>query len=116
MENINENEINAFDIYDKFETTDIFDDGVNRMICVVLGLNGEACEVAEKFKKIFRGDVKLDKDSKKQIAFELGDILWYLSRCASVIDYKLKDIAVMNMEKLKKRLRSNKIKGSGDLR
>ncbi len=107
----------TFNTYEKFtETTDIFIDDVNRMVCVVLGLNGEAGEVAEKFKKIFRGDVKFDKNSKEQIALELGDVLWYLSRCASMIDYTLENIAKMNIEKLKNRLHSNKIKGSGDIR
>ncbi|MGL5079713.1 MAG: nucleoside triphosphate pyrophosphohydrolase family protein, partial [Waterburya sp.] len=60
---------------------------------LVLGLLGEAGEVAEKFKKHLRdksleGKVFLgDEDFRKQVALELGDVCWYVARLADLIGY-----------------------------
>ena len=47
-----------------------------------LGLAGEAGEVADKVKKIFR-DNQDDARFKGEIAKEIGDVLWY---CAALAD------------------------------
>jgi NTP pyrophosphatase (non-canonical NTP hydrolase) len=79
---------------------------------VALGLVGEAGEVSEKIKKWHR-DGKIDK---KAVAYELGDVLYYLTRVANAMGYTLFEIAQMNIEKLTKRLEANTIHGSGDNR
>lgn len=65
-----------------------------------LGLTGESGEVADIIKKaVFHGHDIPVKDLKK----ELGDVLWYLSQLARVNGLSLENIAIENIEKLKKR-------------
>lgn len=107
----------TFEEYDLLASrTANFRDDITKMICVTLGLNGEAGEVGEKIKKLFRGDVEFNDEFRKQVALELGDVLWYLNQCAKMINYKLEEIADINIKKLESRLNRGKIKGSGDER
>lgn len=85
--------------------------------CHVLGLTNEAGEVAGKLKKIYRDlNANFSDDAIKQIAFELGDVLWYLALIAEDLCYSLEDIATMNIQKLADRKERNVIGGSGDNR
>ena len=86
------------------------------LIYTVLGLTGEAGEVAEKVKKMLRDDIELDDKYRGKIARELGDVLWYLSNVAHEIGITLDTVALANLEKLKSREDRSKIKGSGDER
>jgi NTP pyrophosphatase (non-canonical NTP hydrolase) len=79
---------------------------------VALGLAGEAGEVANKVKKILRGD----KVDMTVIADELGDVLWYVAAMANELGYDLKVIAQNNLLKLEKRRVEGKIQGEGDKR
>lgn len=82
---------------------------------VAMGLAGEAGEVANKVKKIYRDcDGVAFRDDEDQIAKELGDVLWYVATMAHEIGYRLEDIAQMNVEKLASRKERGAIKGSGD--
>ena len=82
-----------------------------------LGLAGEAGEVANKVKKIFRDGLdNLPENWKGNIASEIGDVLWYCAALASDLGYNLEDIAEENLKKLSVRKKENKLKGSGDLR
>ncbi len=77
----------------------------------------EAGEFASKVKKIFRDkDGIIDKETKKALVYELGDVLWYISELASRLGIQLKKVAEMNIEKLASRQRRNKLLGSGDNR
>lgn len=82
-----------------------------------LGLNGEAGEVAEKVKKIYRdcGGV-VDDVARVAIAKELGDVAWYLSSTASELGIPLSDILDMNIAKLESRYQRGVIGGNGDER
>ena len=82
---------------------------------VVLGINGEAGEVAEKWKKILRdSDGYLAMDQQLAIKKELGDVLWYLSRCCYEFGLTLDEVAEANIEKLRSRKERGVIGGSGD--
>ena len=88
-----------------------------RFVYPMLGLSGEAGEVANKVKKIFRDDGGIVKEERKEeIKNELGDLLWYISQLAGDLGMSLDDIAVSNIEKLSKRFENNTIKGDGDNR
>ena len=78
-----------------------------------LGLWGETGEVGEMIKKLNRGDVVQDHAWNKAMAKELGDVLWYLSELAGRVGYSLQQVAVMNLEKLRRRDKMGLIKGSG---
>lgn len=86
-------------------------DLVGSMYCA-LGLVGEAGEVSEKIKKWHRDGV-IDHEA---VAKELGDVLYYLTRLSHFMGYTLPEIQQLNKEKLTKRLKENKIHGSGDNR
>lgn len=83
----------------------------------VLGLVGEAGEVADKIKKNNR-----DKDGDFrtydyfEVALELGDVLWYLTLLSNYLGFTLEDIADMNIFKLRQRSENDTICGSGDYR
>lgn len=80
-----------------------------------LALAGEAGEVANKVKKVLRGDVFL-WDAREGIAQELGDCLWYVSELARNLGYSLDDIAQMNIAKLAARRERGTVRGEGDNR
>lgn len=96
--------------------TAIYGEG-NKVIYPTLGLCGEAGEVAEKVKKVFRdkGGV-FDQETKEAIKFELGDVLWYIANIANDLGIDLYDVAEKNIEKLESRRQRNLIQGNGDNR
>lgn len=82
-----------------------------------LGLNGEAGEVAEKVKKTIRDNgAEFNEESRRAIAMELGDVLWYAATLANDLGFDLDAIAAMNLEKLSSRARRNCLGGSSDNR
>lgn len=83
----------------------------------VLGLVGEAGEVAEKVKKILRdkGGV-LDEASRAEIAKELGDVLWYIAAMSAELGVPLEKIVAGNIAKLTSRKERGVLSGSGDNR
>lgn len=78
----------------------------------ILGLNGEAGEVAEKYKKFIR-DGSLNYSD---LIREAGDVLWYVAQLAQCCGVTLEEVANTNLEKLKSRKVRGKISGSGDNR
>ena len=86
-----------------------------KVVYPALGLCGEAGEVADKIKKTVRGDTPLDEVTGS-IAMELGDVLWYVAVLADDLGVELEDVAKWNVDKLQRRMKSNKIKGDGDNR
>lgn len=80
-----------------------------------MGLVGEAGELANKVKKILRGDGN-NAELLDGIKSEMGDILWYLSTLADDVGVPLEDVAAMNIEKLRDRQARGKLRGAGDTR
>ena len=82
-----------------------------------LGLNGEAGEVADKIKKLYRDrDGVVDEEFKGIIKKELGDVLWYVARMADDFGFTLEEIAEGNYEKLSSRKEREMLHGDGDNR
>lgn len=84
---------------------------------VVLGLVGEAGEIANRYKKVIRdnGGV-LDNTARDQLAAEMGDVLWYLAMLSHELGVSLGDIAESNLQKLAARKLKGTIHGHGDNR
>jgi NTP pyrophosphatase (non-canonical NTP hydrolase) len=108
----------TFDEYQKqAQTTAIYPGKGQNITYPVLGLNGEAGEVAEKLKKIFRDkNGEFSQEDKFKIVMELGDVLWYLSDIALEMGFSLENVAILNIQKLSSRKDRNKIHGNGDFR
>lgn len=87
------------------------------IIYPALGMNGEAGEVADKVKKVIRdNNMEFTDDRKREIAKEIGDVLWYCAALAHDIGYTLEEIGEMNNAKLRSRKARGVISGSGDNR
>jgi len=87
------------------------------LLYLALGLNGEAGEVGEKIKKIYRDyGGHLSDDMKEAICKEMGDVLWYYVALCEEIGFTIEEIMKKNLEKLQDRVNRGVIKGSGDLR
>lgn len=82
---------------------------------LTLGLVGEAGEIANKVKKLLRGDPD-PRMIEAAIKDELGDVLWYLAELANELCVSLEVVALRNLEKLDRRRVQGQLKGSGDLR
>jgi len=85
----------------------------------VLGLTGEAGEVADKWKKVIRGDHGegvLTPEVKALMIKEVGDTTWYAARLSAELGARLSEVAQGNLDKLASRKERGVIKGSGDLR
>jgi len=88
-----------------------------QMMGQILGLSDEGGEVLGKFKKLLRDkDGKLSDEDKKEIAKELGDILWYVNSVSHLLGYSLEQVAQMNIDKLASRKDRGVLHGSGDNR
>lgn len=92
-------------------------DAKNEIFHLLLGLCGEAGEIAEKAKKIVR-----DKDSDfsafdcDDLTKELGDVLWHIAVIADHFGIDLETVADTNIAKLASRQQRGVISGSGDNR
>jgi NTP pyrophosphatase (non-canonical NTP hydrolase) len=84
------------------------------VVYTALGLTGEAGEVADKVKKVLRDDAgRLTDETRRALALELGDVLWYVAMTATELGLTLGDVAKMNNEKLRSRARRGRLGGSG---
>lgn len=97
-------------------TTAIYGKG-NAINYPILGLVGEAGELANKYKKVLRDtEGKMSPEQNMALRDELGDVLWYAAALARDLGCGLQDICEMNIVKLKTRQAMGTIHGSGDSR
>ena len=127
---INETDLKAFGYFDMFQNSPVYENdpirfysqfvedkvftkGRERLVENTLGLVGEAGEVSEKVKKLFRDK---NKFSDEEVLKELGDVLFYATALANIFGGNLKTIMEMNMKKLDDREQRGVLGGSGDTR
>jgi NTP pyrophosphatase (non-canonical NTP hydrolase) len=116
--------MNLDDYQEKAASTDIMSDGLGSVdatnpayIAKILGLSGEAGEVAEKYKKIIRDKSGIvSEEDRQEIAKELGDVLWYVAMIAKYLGVSLSEVAQMNVDKLQSRKERRVIQSKGDNR
>ncbi len=107
-----------FDEYQtKARSTAVYPDIDNNLTYPVLGLSGEAGEVANKVKKIYRdrGGI-VSAEDRAALCGELGDVLWYVAAVAWELQLPLGDVVSASLEKLWRRHREGTIQGEGDNR
>lgn len=108
-----------FDEYQKRALSTVLssEDQFKDLLHWVLGINGESGEIAEKVKKIIRDKGgKVSEEDKRELAKEIGDVLWYLAVFAEDLGMSLDDIAQANLAKLQSRKQRGVLGGSGDNR
>lgn len=66
----------------------------------VLGLNGEAGEVADLLKKQMGHGHTV---TREEYVKELGDVLWYVAEVATLLGVDLDEVGAANLEKLRRR-------------
>jgi NTP pyrophosphatase (non-canonical NTP hydrolase) len=97
--------------------TAIYPNVGNNIAYPVLGLNGEAGEVAEKVKKLIRdSEGKLDDFHREELVKELGDVLWYVAALSFELGVDLNTVAEKNISKLTSREKRGVLHGDGDNR
>ncbi len=99
--------------YSSWVEDKIMTEGADRVVENILGLVGEAGEVAEKIKKLIRDDTRF---SDQDILKELGDVLFYTTALANLYGGNLKMVMKMNIDKLDGRQSRGTLSGSGDNR
>jgi NTP pyrophosphatase (non-canonical NTP hydrolase) len=83
----------------------------------VLGISGESGEIAEKVKKIIRDkDSQISEEDKRELAKEIGDVLWHLAVLSHQLGYSFEAVAQQNLDKLQSRKQRGVLGGSGDNR
>ncbi len=102
--------------YEKFvEQTK--DNMCNDILYLTVAMCGEAGEVADKVKKIYRDHEGIvDGVTEHEIAMEIGDVLWYLAALAIKLRVPLWSIAKCNIDKVNRRIAMDKLHGNGDYR
>ena len=100
------------DMYSQFVEDKMITKGRELLIENALGLTGEAGQVSEKIKKLFR-DNRIDDDA---VLKELGDVLFYTVALSNIFGGSLVKIIELNMEKLNERVKNGTLQGSGDNR
>lgn len=87
----------------------------NNIVYPVLGITGEAGEIADKVKKVQR-DKKgiLSEEDRKALIKELGDVLWYITAMADELDISLEEVAYVNIQKIHSRRERGTLSGEGD--
>ncbi|HSW85306.1 MAG TPA: nucleoside triphosphate pyrophosphohydrolase family protein [Candidatus Saccharimonadales bacterium] len=109
----------TFDEYQNRALTTVIssDNEFRDLLHWVLGINGEAGEIAEKVKKIIRDKQgKVNKQDKDELSKEIGDVLWYLAVFAHHLGVSFDAVAEANLTKLRSRQKRGKLQGSGDNR
>ena len=87
----------------------------DKLSYAVIGLCGEAGELANKLKKVLRdhGGV-LHGNLRAGLAKELGGVLWYCAAVADELGHFLDDIAELNLRELAGRKDRGTLQGNGD--
>lgn len=82
-----------------------------------MGLCGEAGEVAEKIKKLYRDkEGEVTETFRADIKKELGDVIWYVTALGDQFGISLVEIMEANYRKLMLRRKTNTLHGDGDNR
>lgn len=108
--------MNYFDEYQELiKQTAIYPNRGSNLVYPVLGICGEAGEVAEKVKKLLRdGGGEITDEIRESIKKELGDVLWYVCAAAQELGVGMDEVVQSNRDKILGRRERGTLRGSGD--
>lgn len=96
---------------------DLYPSGFDGLVSGALGVANEGGEVAGVLKKAIRDDNStLTEEKRTKLKDELGDVLWYIAKCANEAEFTIEELMARNLIKLEDRLHRDKLRGSGDNR
>lgn len=108
-------EFSGFDSYQENAVGTAIYPSEARIIYPALGLANEAGEVLGKIKKVIRDHGgAYNPETRKAIAGELGDVLWYVAALCNDLDLQMSTVARENLNKLHDRAERGRIGGAGD--
>ena len=87
----------------------------NELMYLALGLSGEAGELANHIKKVYRDQMTIQQ-KEDSIKSELGDVMWYVLMLCRVAGLDLRDVIESTLNKLEDRQSRNVLHGDGDNR
>lgn len=88
-----------------------------QLLYACIEIQGEAGEISEKVKKIFRDkDGKVSEEDRFFLKKEIGDVLWGLAAISDLLELQLQDVLELNVKKCKERIRTGTVSGYGDER
>lgn len=98
-----------------------YPDKGSNLLYPALGIAGEAGEIVDKIKKLWRNKgytkaSQLSSEEKTELVKEIGDELWYLAAFSEELGVPLGEVAIINLDKLADRQRRNVINSEGDNR
>ena len=103
----------------------------NNDVYALNGMQAEVGEIADKVAKwVRKGICRIESNHlvfntsdenvvagfRKELAKELGDVLWFIALMSKTLGYELEEVAQMNIEKLRDRAQRGVIIGEGDNR
>jgi NTP pyrophosphatase (non-canonical NTP hydrolase) len=106
-----------FNEYQKRSQYSLISGDYPELMYTTLALVGEAGEIADKVKKVYRDNGGVVPNEKRSdITREMGDLLWYLARLATHLEVSFDSIAQENLTKLAERADEGTLSGEGDNR
>lgn len=101
--------------YQQISRKTMLEPGIHPLAYLAMGLPGEAGEVANTVKKIWRDNGgHITPEVRQALCLELGDVLWYVAMLADELGLGLYDVALANVTKLQGRLDRQTLAGNGD--
>ena len=94
---------NFVDFVDRIGELDREGANIERLLTSGVGINAEGGEFLEIVKKMVFQGKPWNKDNRKHLIIELGDVMWYVMQACAALDVPIEEVVAGNVEKLKKR-------------
>ena len=94
---------NFVDFADRIGELDREGANIERLLTSGVGINAEGGEFLEIVKKMVFQGKPWNKDNRKHLIIELGDVMWYVAQACMALEVSFDDVIATNVKKLEKR-------------
>ena len=94
---------NFVDFADRIGELDREGANIERLLTSGVGINAEGGEFLEIVKKMVFQGKPWNKDNRKHLIIELGDVMWYVANACIALGVDFDDVVKGNVKKLEKR-------------